>query len=182
MKNTKPDSRCTSMIRCFLLLFLSDSNYTPCFFRFFTWGMIVGKFLYSRKYFICKRPRTACCLINAHEHLFTCCSTFSFFSVQFEKDMGAFFFIITHLQMDLEWSIQLHFIQITNMTFQCEHRILLFITELFIYTNEVHETVNAPAECTHIFRIIHMSVVINPLLSYMILKNYFCIRHAESSS
>src|SRR5690625_2590229 len=84
--------------------------------------------------------------------------------------------------MDLEWFIQLHFIQITNMTFQCEHRILLFITELFIYTNEVHETVNAPAECTHIFRIIHMSVVINPLLSYMILKNYFCIRHAESSS
>src|SRR5699024_9620782 len=148
------------------LLFLSDSNYTPCFFRFFAWGMIVAKFLYFRKYFVCKRSRTACCLINAHEHSFTCCSALPFFSVQFDKDMGACFIISEPWQLDLERFIQLHFIQITNMTFQCEHRILLFITELFIYTNEVHETVNAPAECTHIFRIIHMSVVINPLFSY----------------
>src|SRR5690625_1519000 len=111
----------------FFFLLLSDSNYTPGFFRFFTWGMIVGKFLYFRKYFICKRSRTACCLVNAHEHLFTCGCTLSLFPVQFKKDMGTFFVIIKHLQMNFEWLIQLHFIQIANMTFQCETRLLLFI-------------------------------------------------------
>src|SRR5690625_4466527 len=146
----------------FLLLFLSDSNYTPCFFRFFTWGMIVGKFLYFRKYFVCKRSRTACCLVNAHEHLFTCCSAFSFFSVQFKKDMGAFFIIIKHLQMDLEWFVQLHFIQIANMTFQCEHRILLLVSELLIYTNDVNEMFKVSAEHTHIVHIIQNSIVLDP--------------------